>query len=173
MATVAARLEGAIGELQEAALDEERWPVASALIDQAARIEGSHLSVLPRRGLPSEFLFSRILIHGEPRDDVERTYVQDYASRDERSSRLRALPYGRLVHNTELFTERELKTSPLYCGFLPRVGSNNQAVVRLEGVHDTDIHWCLSAPMGRVWSSEQIAVVERLLRHVRHFVRVR
>ena len=172
-ATVAARLKGAIGELQEAALDEERWPVASALIDDAARILGSHLCVLPRRGSPPEFLFSRLLFHGEPLDDVERRYVQDYAPRDERRPRLRALPYGRLVHNTALFTEREKKTSPLYCGFLPRVGSNNQAVVRLEGVHDTDIYWCLTAPMGRDWSAEEIAVVEQLLPHVRHFVRVR
>ncbi|MCY3929988.1 MAG: helix-turn-helix transcriptional regulator [Acidobacteria bacterium] len=168
----AGRIESIVATLQEAAFDEDRWAVASALIDDAARVLGSHLSVL-RREWPSEFLFSRILFHGEPLDEVERMYVQDYGSRDERGPRLRALPYGCLVHNTALFTEREMKTSPLYCGFLPRVGSNNQALVRLEGVHDTDIYWCLTAPTGSDWGSEEIAVIERLLPHVRHFVRVR
>ena len=163
----------AIAHLQQAAFDEAHWRVASARIDDAAGIWGSHLAVLSERGPRHRFLFSRIVIRGEPRDDIEQTYVEDYASLDERVHRTAALAGGRLLHNRDILSERERKTSPVYCDFLPRVGSNNQVVVRLKGLRETHIVWTLSATPSLDWSSEQLDVLNRLLPHVRHFVHVR
>ncbi len=105
--------------------------------------------------------------------EAERLYVQEYGFRDERLPRLRDLPAARLVHNRELYSAQERRTSAVYCGFLPRVGSNNQLNVRLDGHHETDIVWALTKTAGRDWTSEQAAFLEVLLPHVAHFVRVR
>ena len=159
--------------LQEAAFDEERWTALSPRIDEAAGGFANHLVVLARQGHMLDFRFSRCLLRGEPVVETERLYVEEYASRDERLRRLDAWPVGRVLHNTEVYTPSEQKTSAVYRGFLPRVGSNNQLNVRMEGLHDTDIVWVLTAQAGCEWSLEDIGAAKRLLPHVRHFVRVR
>ncbi|MDE2690939.1 MAG: helix-turn-helix transcriptional regulator [Acidobacteriota bacterium] len=134
---------------------------------------GSHLVVLTGRRSVPEYRFSRGLFRGEPMGEAEELYVKEYGFRDERLPRLRDLPNARLVHNRRIYTEQEQRTSPVYCSFLPRVGSNNQLNVRLDGLHDTDIVWALTKAAGLDWTSEQVAFLERLLPHAAHFVRVR
>lgn len=170
---VAAQLESCVATLQEAAFDEDRWAAASRSIDDACGLLSSHLVVLAGRHSVPEFRFSRALLHGEPVAEVERLYVEEYAFRDERLPRVRDLPNARLVHNREMYTAQERRTSAVYCSFLPRVGSNNQLNVRLDGRHDTDIVWVVTKAAGLDWTSEQAAFLERLLPHVAHFVRVR
>lgn len=167
------RLEKVVATLQEAAFDEDRWVAASRFIDDACDMMGSHLVVLAGRRAVPEFRFSRGLFHGEPMADVERLYVEEYGFRDERLPRLRDLPYARLTHNLQIYTAQERRTSAVYYSFLPRVGSNNQLNVRLDGHHDTDIVWAVTKPAGRDWTSDQAAFLEHLLPHVAHFVRVR
>ena len=170
---VAAQLESSVATLQEAAFDEDRWAAASRSIDDACGLLSSHLVVLAGRHSVPEFRFSRALIRGEAVAEVERIYVEEYAFRDERVPRVRDLPNARLVHNREIYTAQERRTSAVYSSFLPRVGSNNQLNVRLDGLHDTDIVWVVTKPADRDWTSEQAAFLERLLPHVAHFVRVR
>jgi len=168
---VAAQVETIVADLQEAALDSGAWAGVSRQVDEAAGIQGSHLAVLSGRGPSHEFLFSRLLIRGEPREEIERLYVEEYAALDERVTRVADLPIERLLLNEEILSEEEQKASPVYADFLPSVGSNNQVVVRLKGLADTHIVWTLSGWSD--WSSEQAGVVDRLLPHVGHFVRVR
>ena len=167
------RLEKVVATLQEAAFDEDRWAAASRSIDEACDLMGSHLVVLAGRRSVPDFRFSRGLFHGEPMGEAERLYVQEYGFRDERLPRLRDLPAAHLLHNRQIYTAQERRTSAVYCSVLPRVGSNNQLNVRLDGHHDTDIVWAVTKPAGLDWMSEQAAFLERLLPHVAHFVRVR
>ncbi len=167
------RLEKVVATLQEAAFDEDRWAAASRSIDDACDLMGSHLAVLAGQRSVPDFRFSRGLFHGEPMGEAERLYVQEYGFRDERLPRLRDLPAARLVHNRQIYTAQERRTSAVYCSFLPRVGSNNQLNVRLDGHHDTDIVWVVTKTAGLDWTSEHAAFLERLLPHVAHFVRVR
>ena len=172
-ANAASQLEGIVAGLQQAALDEQQWSALSARIDEAAGGDANHLVVGVRRGGSFKFLFSSCLIRGEPNPEIERTYIEEYAFRDERTRRFEAWPNGRLLHNREVFTPTEQQTSAVYRGFLPRVGSNNQMNVRLDGLHETSIVWTLTKAAGSDWSSEQIGVVNSLLPHVHHFVNVR
>ena len=170
---VAAQLESCVATLQEAAFDEDRWAATSRSIDDACGLLGSHLVVLAGWHPVPDFRFSRALFHGEPNGEVERLYIEEYGLRDERLPRIQDLPNAGLVHNRQVYTARERRTSAVYCGFLPRVGSNNQLNVRLDGLHDTDIVWVVTKAAGHDWTSEQAAFLERLLPHVAHFVRVR
>ena len=169
----AGQIEAIVATLQEAAFDEDRWAEASRSLDDACDLIGSHLVVLAGRRSVPEYRFSRGLFHGEPMGEAEELYVKEYGFRDERLPRLRDLPNARLVHNRRIYTEQEQRTSPVYCSFLPRVGSNNQLNVRLDGLQETDIVWALTKAAGRDWTSEQVAFLQRLLPHVAHFVRVR
>lgn len=171
--TPASRLEGIVADLQKAALDEELWPAVSARIDDAAGGLGNHLVVVARRGDSLDFLYSSFLKRGEPDAEIERRYVEEYSFRDERLDRLETWPDARLLHNTDVYTPAEQETSAVYRGFLPRVGSNNQVNVRMDGLDGTDVVWVLSARSDRDWSSEHTGVIKRLLPHVHHFVSVR
>ncbi|MDE2690938.1 MAG: helix-turn-helix transcriptional regulator [Acidobacteriota bacterium] len=172
-ATAASGLEEIVGCLQQAALDERRWSALSARIEDAVGGFSNHLVVMARRGGSFEFLFSSCLVRGEPDPETERTYIEEYAFRDERVRRFEAWPNGRLLHNREVYTPTEQRTSAVYRDFLPRFGSNNQMNVRLNGLHGNHIVWVLSARPDRDWSSRQIGVVNHLLPHVHQFVNVR
>jgi len=166
-------MDQVVGLQQEAAFDESRWAAASRTIDETCELLGSHLVVLAEQRSVPDFRFSRGLFHGEPMGEAEELYVAEYGFRDERLPRLRDMPAARLVHNLQMYTPKEQKTSAVYCRFLPRVGSNNQLNVRLDGLHDTDIVWAVTKAARHDWTSEQAAFLQRLLPHVAHFVRVR
>ena len=159
--------------LQDAAFDEEDWAAVAAAIDGVCGSYSSHLVALSDEGEAYPFRFSRLLIGGEPDEELERLFVEEYAFRDERLSRLRELPYTRPLHNTQVYTDQEQRTSPVYAGFLPRYGSNNQLNVRMAGQNATNIGWVLSRKATRDWMSEELSFLEGLLPHVAHFVRVR
>ncbi len=164
-----------VGLLQEAVFDESRWTNLASSIDSACGLTGTQLVVAPdANGSVPDFHFGRALIRGEPREDLELEYIERYRHRDERLPRMRAMSLGRLYHNTDLLTESEQKTSPVYAGFIPRFCSNDQLNVRVRGHRGTNIFWCLSRPMdGGGWSFENVERIGRLVPHVAHFVRVR
>lgn len=62
--------------------------------------------------------------------------------------RLRKLPDGRLAHVTELYTERELKTSRVYNEGLRHSGARQSLNVRLDGPDGLRIVWALADPAG-------------------------
>ena len=75
---------------------------------------------------------------------------------------------------TELYTDRERKTSPAYTEARRKTGMQSGLNVRMDGPDGSNIVLCLAdsvEPGG--WSSAQLAAVRRLLPHVRQFVRVR
>ena len=73
-----------------------------------------------------------------------------------------------------LSTEAERRTSAVYNELLPRTRGRDGLVVRLDGPHGSRIVWSIGDPVdGEGWSSERVRTIERLLPHLRQFVRVR
>lgn len=160
--------------LHEAALDARRWPAASALIDECCGVKGNILLTCDGEddfAVRCAGLFQR----GERRKGLEREYFSDYCERDERVLRVRRLPLGTVTHISELLTKEELRSSATYNEWLPRVDGRDSCNVRLKGMHDyAHITWGFGDPVAsRGWQSSQVAMVERLLPHLRQFVLVR
>ena len=163
-----------LASLHEAALDPARWPGFSAVVDEALGVHGG--SMLFGDGETDEEVrigFQWTCTRGERRPDLERLYFGTYYPLDERVPRLRHAPDGQLFHNTELFTEQELKTSPVHHVFSTRTNCGNAVNVRLDGPRGSRILWFVHDPVDRDgWSSARLDSVRRLLPHIRETVRV-
>ena len=162
-----------LSSLHQAMLDDAHWPATSALIDDACGMIGNELVIAEGSGHDVRILFARFYQRGERRQDLERNYFELYHPWDERLPRLRKLPDGRLVHVTDLYTKRELKTSPVYNDGLRHSGAQNSLNVRLDGPHGLRIVWALADSTTGGWQSGQLATVRRLIPHIRQFVQVR
>ena len=166
--------EQILASLYEAMLDETQWPATSALIDETCGLTGNALLVGegPKDDIRVQFLglYSR----GQRRHDLEREYLEVYHPIDERIPRLRRLPEARLVRLADLYTAEELKTSPAYNEALLKGHSQAGLNVRLNGLEGSKMTWVLGDPVGSEgWGTSQLALVRRLLPHIRQFVRVR
>ena len=166
--------ENILGALYDAMLDDTLWQGVSGMIDEACGLTGNGLLV---RGGPAEVgrvLFVGTYCRGEYRREQERDYLENYHPTDERVPRVRELPDGRLTHSRELYTAEERKSSATYNEMLPRMGAQNSLNVRLEGPDGSSIVWFLLDPVdSKGWDAPRMAMVTRLLPHVRQFVRVR
>lgn len=160
--------------LHDAALDDTLWPSASALIDDAVGMIGSHLTIMQEHAQGgAEFLFGDVYHHGEF-VELGREYPTIYFPQDERFPRLFRLPDGQVFHLTEIFTEQEQRTSLTYNEGLPKVSARNGLNVRLDGPDGLHIIWALADPDDPLgWGSAQLALIQQLLPHMRQFVRVR
>ena len=162
-----------LASLHEAAFDPECWPDFSAVTDEALGVHGQ--SMFFGDGVSAEdvrLAFYWTCTRGDRRTDIERLYHGTYYHMDERLARLRQAPAGRLLHNTELLTRRELKTSPTYRA-LHAYNSANAVHVRLEGPAGSRIVWVVHDPVDRDgWTSARLDAVRRLLPHIRQTVRV-
>ena len=162
-----------LASLHEAALDAARWPGFSAVVDEALGVHGQ--SMIFGDGESAEdvrFGFYWTCAHGERRTDLEQLYYGTYYPLDERVPRLRHAPDGQLFHNNEVFTERELATSPAYDAFT-RTDCANAVNVRLDGPRGSRIVWMVHDPIhDDGWSSAQLDLIRRLLPHIRQTVRV-
>ena len=165
-----------LASLHDAMLDETHWRLTSALINDFCGTRGDHLSIINDGGpggVP-RFLFGRLYFHGEPNEDAEREYTETYFDIDERMPRLLRLPDSRVMRTVEVFTEQELKNSPLYNDLLRRADCQNSLNIRLQGPDGMHIIWSLADPVDQGgWNSGQIKTIEGLLPHIRQFVRVR
>ena len=164
-----------LASLYEAMLDDTHWPATSALIDEACGLTGNELMVGEGHGRhDAKVLFAGLYYRGQRHLELEREYPENYFAHDERVPRLPAMPDSRVMHVSGLYTDRELKTSPTYNEALPRAGAQNSLNVRLDGPDGSHIVWMLANPSERGgWGSAQIEMIERLLPHIRQFVRVR
>ena len=163
-----------LASLSDAMLDDTHWPATSALIDEACGITGNCLAVSEGPGDDLRDLCVGLYYRGQRREDLEREYLEAYYPIDERIPRARRLPDSRLVHITDLYTPEELKTSPTYNEAFFRADYQDSLSVRLDGSEGCYITWGLGDPVASDgWGSSRIAMIERLLPHIRQFIRVR
>ena len=165
-----------VDSLNEAMLDDARWPGTSALIDEACGARGSILTFGEELSDPrdSGIVLARSCYRGVDRSDWQREYFRDYYAEDEHLPRLRALPDGQIARVVDLFSEQDLKTSRMYNEMLARVDGQNGLNVRLDGPRNSRIIWGIADPFDASdWSSPQIDMVARVLPHLRQYVRVR
>ena len=163
-----------LASLSRAALDDDLWPRAAALIDEACGLEGHGLVVGEGFGEDAVVHFGNFYYRGERRPDLEEEYFRLYHPRDERVPRLRMLPDKALVHGKDLYEEDELRTSHVYHQGLPRLRSQDGLLARLDGPDGLRIVWAPGDPAARGgWSSGQLDMAGRLLEPIRQFVNVR
>ena len=168
-----------ITSIHDAMLDDSRWRESSVLIDEACGTKGNHLVIVdrhargPDRGIP-EWLFDECYFRGEPRPEFGREYVEDFFPHDERVPRLMQLPDRRVTHVSDLYSERELKTSATYNDLLRRTECQSSLHLRMNGPDGLDVILVFADPIDAAgWSSGRIETLERLVPHIRQFVRVR
>ncbi len=161
--------------LHEASFDDARWPAASALIDEACRATGNAIVFFDGRSHEDIRIFFAWFYYRGRRDrGLEREYFDVYYPLDERIPRLRQLPHSRLVHATDLFTDDEQKTSPVYNVAMPRGHCRDSLNVRLDGPNGSSIVWVINDPVdANGWSPAQTGLIRNLLPHIRQYVSVR
>ncbi|MCY3822328.1 MAG: LuxR C-terminal-related transcriptional regulator [Nitrospinae bacterium] len=167
--------EHILASLHEAALDDTHWSTASALIDEALRVHGNSMAVVDlQSGKDILFFFLGIFSHGHRHHEFEREYFDVYYPLDERVPRVRQFPDSQLVHVSELYTEKELKTSVVYNDYLNRLEARNCINVRLDGPDGSSIAWIVHDPVdGSGWSSARLDSIRCLLPHIRQYVSFR
>ena len=163
-----------LASLYDAMLDDTRWPATSALLDEACGLTGNALLVGEGPKDDIQNLFVGLYYRGHRRTDLEREYLEVYHPINEAIPRQLQLPEGHLVHIKDLYTSEELKTSRAYNEALLRGKYQNGLNALLEGPGGSHMTWSLADPVASDgWGSSQIAMVRRLLPHIRQFVRVR
>ena len=167
-------LNGVLAALHEATFNDARWPRTSALIDDACGATGNALVASEGFGESARVLFRACYRRGLRDEEQEEDYFRNYHHRDERVPRLWQLPDSSLTHVSDLYTEQEKKTSPAYNEIMVRLGDRNGVAVRLDDRSGTRITWGFADPsQPGDWGAQQIDMIERLIPHVRQFVRVR
>jgi len=167
--------ERAVTALNEAMLDDARWPETAGLIDEAFGVTGNMLafgSEIPTSKV--DIFFWKNHYRGAVRSDLGEEYFRIYHPIDEHLPQMRRLPDSKITPIADLFTESELKTSPTYNEAFLRYDIQNGLNVRLDGPGGSHIAWGIGDsvdPDG--WSSSQIRMVARMLPHIRQYVRVR
>ena len=163
-----------LASLYRATRDDDHWPAVAALIDEACGAVGNGLVVGEGSGGDDRIYFARFLYRGESRQDLTREYFDVYYPHDASMRRLMGVPEGRLVHLPDLFTEDELKTSPVYNEGWRRLSAQNGLYVHFDDPDGLRFVWGVGDPVGsRGWQSAQLRLIERLLPHIRQFVSMR
>ena len=166
--------ERILASLHEAALDPARWPSASALIDEALGTQGNTLACGDGETEDDYRTYFMWIYHrGHRRQDLERLWLETLYPLDERTPRLRRLPFYRLSLIADFYTEEERKTSEPYNALRTLAHTGNGIDVRLDGPGGTRILWEINDPLdGEGWSSAQRDTIRRLLPHIRQTVHV-
>ena len=166
--------ERILASLYDAMLDDTLWPATSALIDDACGMVGNSLIIREGSQDDSRVLFVGSYYRGERREDWEREYLEVYHPINEGIPRFRQLPDSRVVHTPALYIPQELKTSPTYNEAFLRGNAQDGLNVRLGEPDGSHIAWHPLDPVSPDgWESSQLALIERLLPHIRQFVRIR
>ena len=169
------KFERILGLLNEAVLDDTRWPTASGLLDDALQVRGNTLAHgVVHPGGEIQFFSMGFFFHGQRNRELEREYLEIYLPQDERVPRFLQLPDSQLTHMSEFYTEEALKTSVVYNDYLARMQTQNGITVRMDGPDGLNIGWGIHDPVdGNGWSSTQFDSIRRLMPHIGQYVRVR
>ena len=167
--------ERIVGALNEAMLDDARWPHASALIDEACGARGNLLAFVDRSPADNvRFLFAKTYYRGEDRAAWLKEYYRTYYPVDESLPRWGRLPDSKIGRTADLFSEEERRTSIAYNEAAPRFEYDNGLSVCLDGPGGSRIAWGIANPIGSVgWTTSRLDMVARVLPHLRQYVRVR
>ena len=164
-----------VASLNEAMLDDARWPQASALLDEVCGAKGNILIFsgdVPANHL--ELFFVKCHQRGEDRREWAWEYFRLYHPADEHVPRLITLPDSEVVPRAGLFSESERNTSPAYNEGLPRYDMRDGLTVRLDGPRSSRIVWGIGDPVDPDgWASSRVDMIARVLPHIRQYVRVR
>ncbi len=168
-------LQRILASLHEAVLDDSHWPATSGLIDEACGTKSNFL--VSGEGTSQKdgaVFFARACLRGRHYQELEQLYFEVYFPLDERIGRMTQLPDSRLVHVSSLYTDEELKISRVYNEALPLYSARDSLNVRLDGPAGSHIVWVIGDPVeGHGWSSSRVETIERLLPHLRQYMRVR
>ena len=166
-----AAFERCLALLYEAALDDARWPAASALVDKTCGVVGNILVV---SDLSGAIHFARALYRGEDRPDRTRAYFEVYYPQDEAPARHMAQPSGRLIKSSGLYTEEELRTSVAYNEGWRLMRGQNGLTAYFDQPDGLRILWGPGDPVGgRDWQSARLRLAGRLLPHIHRSVLIR
>ena len=166
--------ERSLAALYEAALDDTRWPAASALVEQAVGASG--IALVVGEGLDDEVpvYFARYFRRGDSFEDEAREYFDVYRPHDEGMPRLWRLPQGELVRVPDLYTEDERRMSPAYNEGVRLLGCRNGLRVCIDEPDGLRIVWGAGDPVdSRGWQTTGLELIGRLLPHVRRSVLIR
>ena len=121
-----------------------------------------------------DVFFARFCFRGQRCVEIGREYFGDFHAVDEWRARIGNLPDSRLAPIPSPSDEVERK-NPAVCNEpVPRSGTRDGLSVRLDGPDGSRIVWTIADPVaGDGWSSARLEAVERLLPHVRQYVRAR
>ena len=159
--------------LYEAALDDARWPAASARIEEAVGTDRSTVIVGEGSDEDVRIYFARFLQASDSREDLAREYFTVYHPHDEGLPRLRRQPHGQLVQVRDLYTDDERKTSPAYNESLRGMDSHEGLYVRFGAPDGLRTVWGVGNPFGGEYESARLRLLERLLPHVHRSVLIR
>lgn len=160
--------------LQQAALQQDHWPVASGLIERAVGAKGNALMVCSHPAYrPDAVCFWRVVFGGERYADLEHEFIESHWQRDERIPRVRRLADGVLVPTSDLYTAEERETSPTYTELMGQTDMQGGLHARLDVPDGLQIVWALGESTGRGWTTGQFDLIEKLMPHLRYFASVR
>ena len=156
--------DGIVASLYEAMLDDARWSVASALIDDACNVKGSGLFIGEEVDGKLDIHFARFHSHGRRRQDLEDSYVNLFHTQADWWPYLRGLPRDRPTHVSDLPANAVPRPSII----------QNGSLLCFDGLDGSHIVWAIGGPAGPGgWQPDQTGLIERLAPYVRHFVCVR
>lgn len=170
-------MKRAVELLHEAELDDDAWPKASRLIDEACGLQGSDLLLASHLGAEGNDIHLRwLFLRGEPNPELYHDYAENYSEFDERGPTLIQQPFGKLTHTTSLMPGKVRKRSAVYNEYLVPNAGENCLNVRMPVRGRMQMAWSLVGPGGGSpsdWTGEQVEAVRQLLPHVHQFIRVR
>ena len=169
------RFDRVLERLYKAALADAEWVSAAALINDMVGTNGHSLTYagVGPEGEPMIHL-ARFFVGPQRREDHEQTYFREYFPRDEAIPRLHGLRDGEMVFKSDLYTDREKKTSAAYNEFRCVNKTQNGLFMGLDGLDGHGIVLSFGNSTERTgWGYDQIRAIERLAPHLRQFARVR
>ena len=169
------RFERVLENLYKAALGDVGWVSVAASINDLIQANGHSLTYAEvGPGGEPEIHLARFFVGTQRRDDLEQQYFRDYFWRDEAIPRLYGLRDGELVHKSDLYTDREKKTSAAYNEFRCVNKTQNGLFMGLGGLDGDGIVLSFGDSYARGgWGHDQIHSIKRLAPHLRQFARVR
>ncbi|MCY4572202.1 MAG: LuxR C-terminal-related transcriptional regulator [Gemmatimonadetes bacterium] len=169
------RFDQVLEDLYKAALGDAEWVSAASLINDMIRTTAHSLAYVDvGPGGDSEVHMSRFFFGMERRVDLEESYYRDYYQRDEAIPRLSGLRVGELVYKSDVYTDREKKTSAAFNEFRCVNKTQRGLFMWIHARDGSHIFMSFGNSTERSgWGHDQLQAIRRLAPHICQFARVR